>query len=283
MHRLHFGTLLFIVNFVAACSNLSKSPVAAQISRGQSIYQQGCATTVCQGENGDGIRSSNGFSVWPLIGEEFQYRNPDAQVIYAVGRSGGEASLRALTNQQIYDSIAYELSLNEVHLSEPLNAQNAPYIPSGQAAEKQKLGMIYPPPGNTRFISSYPSPGMPVSAENGDLQICLTQIALASSIDDKVLPNGGNYVLVVFSLDTLTSQSLEVGPQYLRLVTKDGQMLEPQEINLDYPVARFYYQTIEIEHGTAALAIFALPGTANIDYLVYMWPGDHPLIVDLSH
>ena len=266
----------------SSCRSISASPVADQLSRGQTIYEQGCATAVCHGINGEGIRSGNEFRDWPLVGEAFQRRNPTAQVIFDVVRSGGEASLRALTDQQVYDAIAHELSLNDVELSEMLNSQNAPRISSGATAGAPELGRLFPPPGNAVLISTWAAPALPVYAENSDLRIRLTRIALAASIGQTVLPDGGSFVLVVFTLEVLADHPLEVGPQYLRLATINGHILEPLEIGLDHPVARFYTQNIQPEHGTAALAIFALPETANIGHLRYTLPSRRPLLLNLA-
>jgi mono/diheme cytochrome c family protein len=288
MRYLLSGFLILVVFYVAACAQTQVSPVADQLSRGQVIYEQGCATAACHGTNGEGIRSENGFRAWPLVGKEFQRRNPTAQVIFDVVRSGGESSLRALTDQEIYDSIAYELSLNEVEFDEPLDSQNATDLSSGAAAGKLEPGSLFPPPGNAKLISTWPvsslqgTPGLPISAENSDLRIRLTQIALAASIGKKVPPAGGSYVLVVFTLEVLADQPIEVGPKHLALVSKDKQVLEPLEIGLDYPVARFYSQTIQPEHGTAALAIFALPETTKIRYLRYNLPAGQQLVLDMA-
>lgn len=276
------GTLTLVVFFVAACAQGPATPVADQLSRGQVIYEQGCATAACHGIDGKGIRSGNTFRVWPLVGEEFQRRNPTAQVIFDIVRSGGESSLRALTDQQVYDSIAYELSLNEVAFVEPLDAQNAPDITSGAAAKKPEPGSLFPPPGNAELISNWKFPSLPASTENGDLRLRMTQIALADSIGSTIPPTGGSYVLIVFSLEVLADQPLEVGPQYLRLATTDGRMLEPVEIGLAYPVARFYPQTIQPEHGTTALAIFALPGSAKIDHLIYKLAEGQHLVLEMT-
>jgi mono/diheme cytochrome c family protein len=288
MRYLLSGFLILVVFYVAACAQTQVSPVAEQLSRGQVIYEQGCATAACHGTNGEGIRSENGFRAWPLVGKEFQRRNPTAQVIFDVVRSGGESSLRALTDQEIYDSIAYELSLNEVEFDEPLDTQNATDLSSGSAAGKPKPGSLFPPPSNAKLISTWPvsslqgTPGLPISAENSDLRIRLTQIALAASIGEKVPTAGGSYVLVVFTLEILANQPIEVGPQHLALVSEDEQVLEPLEIGLDYPVARFYSQTIQPEHGTAALAIFALPESAKIGHMQYSLPPGQTLDLGIT-
>ncbi len=282
MRLVQLGFLFFIILCLVSCRSIPASLIADQLSRGQVIYQQDCATESCHGVNGEGILSSDGFRSWPLVGEEFQHRNPTAQVIFDVVRSGGETSLRALTDQQVYDAIAFELSLNDVELSEMLDVQNAPLISSGKAAEVQKPGSLYPPPDNAGLISNWSAPSLPVLAENNDLRIRLTQMALVNDIGHTVIPFEGSYVLVVFTIEVLTDHSLEVGPQNLRLVTEDGQMFEPQEIDMGYPVARFYPQDIQPEHGTAALAIFALPEATNIGYLQFALPNGQPLILKLA-
>jgi mono/diheme cytochrome c family protein len=230
------GFLLSLILSIVSCAPAPVSPVADQLSRGQPIYEQSCATAACHGINGEGIRSGNGFRVWPLVGEEFQRRNPTAQVIFDVVRSGGESSLRALTDQQIYDAIAYELSLNDVELSEPIESQNAPDV-SSAAAGAPEPGRLFPPPGNAKLISTWHAPALPIYVENSDLRIRLTQMALAASIGETVLPAGESFVLVIFTFEVLADHPIEVGPQHLRLATEAGQMLESLEIGLDYPVA----------------------------------------------
>lgn len=282
------GFLLIIILLAISCTPTWASRVTDQLARGRTIYEGSCATTACHGINGEGIRNGNGFRAWPLVGEEFQRRNPTAQVIFDVVRSGGEQSLRAMTDQQIFDSIAYELSLNDVQLNEPLNSQNAPELSSGAAAGTSNPGSLFPPSGNARLITTWSTsslhgvpPHLPISTENKELRIRLTQIALAASIGEKAAPAGGSFVTAVINLEALTDQPLEVGPQHLSLATEDGQILDPLDIGLDYPVARFYQQTIQPEHGTAALAIFALPVSAKIRNLRYSLPDGQLLALDI--
>ncbi len=167
------------------------------------------------------------------------------------------------------------------------NSQNAPGLSSGAAAVAPEPGSLFPPPGNatlisTQALSSPLAPALPATAENSDLRLRLTQMALAASIGGTVLPAGGSFVLMVITLEVLADQPLAVSPQYLRLATKDGQMLEPLEPGLTYPVARFYPQTIQPEHGTATLVIFGLPETAQIDHLLYTLPGGQQLILEMA-
>ena len=279
------GFLILIIFYAASCAKAPASPVSEQLSRGKVIYEQGCATEACHGLEGEGIPSENGFRAWPLVGADFQRRNPTAQVIFDVVRSGGESSLRALTDQQIYDSIAYELSLNEVELTEPLDSQNAPAITSGMTAKKPEPGNLFPPPGNAKLVSTWPFssvPTLPIQTESSDLRIRLTQIALATSIGGKVPSDGGSYLLVVFTIEDLADHPLEISPQHLKVVTEDGQMLEPLEIGLSYPVDRFYPRTIQPEHGMAAFAIFVLPEIAKTGYMQYDLPDGQKLTLNIS-
>jgi hypothetical protein len=275
------GFFIFVILTGISCSPSQTSPVAEQLARGKEIYEEGCATENCHGTQGEGIPSENGFRVWPLFGEDFQRRNPTAQVVFDVVRSGGESSLRALTDQEVYDSIAYELSLNDVQLSAPLDSQNAPSLASGAAARLLEPGGLFPPPSNAELLSAQPVLDLPLSAENNNLRIRLTQIALAASIGEKVPPSEGSYLLMVLTFEVLTDNPLEIGPDQLKLVTADGQMLEPQDVGLAYPVARFYTQTIQPEHGTAALVIFALPEAVDMDHLLYTLPDGEHLILAL--
>src|SRR6266496_330240 len=53
--------------------------VADQLASGGPIYTQTCATSACHGTQGEGIKSGQGFKAWPLVGDEFQSRHPNAQ------------------------------------------------------------------------------------------------------------------------------------------------------------------------------------------------------------
>ena len=280
----HFlvGFLFFVILLVVSCSSSTTSPVSDQLTRGKVIYERGCATENCHGTQGEGLPRGDGFRAWPLVGEDFQRRNPTAQVVFDVVRSGGESSLRALTDQEVYDSIAYELSLNGIQLSAPLNSQNAPALASGAAAKKPEPGSLFPPPGNAELLSTRPVPALPLSAENSNLRLRLTQIALTASIGGKVASSGGSYALMILTFEDLTDDPLKVGPEQLKLVTADGQTLEPLEIGLAYPVDRFHSQTIQPEHGTAALVIFALSEAADMDHLLYTLQDGEQLILTLT-
>jgi hypothetical protein len=267
---------------VVGCDPEVASPVTDQLLRGQIIYEEGCATSACHGVEGQGILDDDEFRVWPLVGEAFQRRNPTAQVIFDVVRSGGEPSLRALTDQQIYDSIAYELSLNGVQSSERLNSENAGIRYSGNSVKGPKPGSLFPPPEDVQLVADWSAPTLPLCGENSNLRSCVTQIALATSIEEHTPSNGSRYALIVSTMEVLVGDPIEVGPQYLRLVDQVGKTFEPLEINLDYPVARFYTQVIKPEHGTSFLSIFALPESSEIGSLLYFLPDIPQLSVELN-
>src|SRR6266508_2412571 len=83
-------SLLFACTTPSVVSTTAQNPetidlVDAQIMRGEPIYQQTC--TACHGLQGEGQRAGTSFAVWPLVGAEFQERNPNAQVVFDVVRS----------------------------------------------------------------------------------------------------------------------------------------------------------------------------------------------------
>lgn len=134
MQRFVFMIAIVFVFILASCTGMDNAKklarytpesVESQLTNGAPIYAQTCATSICHGTQGEGIRSGTGFSAWPLVGADFQSRHPNAQIVFDVIRSGGERNLLALTDQQIYDAIAYELSQNQITLESPLTADNA--------------------------------------------------------------------------------------------------------------------------------------------------------------
>ena len=82
--------LIWMVFYTGACGPRPVALIGDQLARGREVYEQGCATQACHGLEGEGIRSGDEFRVWPLVGKEFQHRNPTAQVVFDVVRSGGE-------------------------------------------------------------------------------------------------------------------------------------------------------------------------------------------------
>jgi len=273
--------LLLTAIAASACAPAGQSPVQDQLARGQPIYEQGCATEQCHGLNGEGIPRGSGFQAWPLVGADFQRRNPSAQVIFDVVRSGGEPSLRALSDQQIYDAIAYEMSLNEASPSMPVVAGNAATLPTGSEAPGAAAGELFPPPGNAELMPFALPLTLPLAAETAEVRMRVTQVARTAAIGQSVPPGGGTYLLVVITVEDLTDGPLEVGPQHLTLVGTDGQSYPPLDMGLAYPVDRFRSQTIEPEHGTAGLAVFGVPEAESPAQLLYTLPSGPELVLEM--
>lgn len=272
---------------LAACAAVTAAPtpsadtVADQLARGGPLYAQNCATSKCHGTQGEGLRSGGGFQVWPSVGPNFEARNPNAQVVFDVVRSGGEQNLRGMTDQQIYDAIAYELSQNSVHLAAPLTTQNAAATLSGSSASTE--GRLYPPPGNVVLL---PGPAvasaLPALAGNDYLGLRVDQAALASTIGDATPPAGGAFLVLVLAVQNQTGAPLDLDPKFLQLQASSGATLAPQPVDLAYPIERFHHQTIAPDHGTAAVVIFALPVGAAPAQLTYDDQTGHALSVILA-
>jgi hypothetical protein len=169
--------------------------------------------------------------------------------------------MRALTDQEHYDAIAYELSLNGVQLAEPVTAANAAAVPSGAEAALPAPGALFPPPGNTTLIDGGGFT-LPASAEDEEWRLHVTQAALASHVAGRPAPDDGRFLIVVFFLETKRAGPTAVTPADLALHTAAGDTLAPQPIALDFAVARFGHQTIEPGRGVSGHAVFVLPAGA---------------------
>lgn len=279
MKQIAYGLVVAVL--IGACSPRADT-AAEQFAQGASIYAARCATAQCHGAQGEGLRTDDGFRVWPLVGPAFEARNPMAQVVFDVARSGGESELRALSDRQIYAAAAYELSLNGVSLDAPLTAQNAASIASGTSVEIPNAGTLFPPPGNASLLPPTSALLPMLSVENGYLRLQVDQIAYASAIGRATSPDDGAFVILVFALEALTADPLDVTPAFLRLHASNGAALEPLDIHLDFAIAGFHPQTIEPDHGTAAHAIFALPASTTPVRLVYDDGTGHALSLKLS-
>jgi hypothetical protein len=263
----------------AITSTPNVGTIAEQLARGGPLYAQNCATANCHGTKGEGIRSGSSFSAWPLVGSDFEARNPNAQIIFDVVRSGDEANLRAMSDQQMYDAIAFELSQNNRKLTEPLTAQNAATITSGNVTASPAV--LYPPiPGAT--LAPIAAPRGSLRAENGYLAIRVDQFAAASSIGNLQPPGGSVFILVVFALQDQTRQPLAIDPKFMHLVDASSSTFKPQAIDLPAAIERFHNITIQPEHGTAAIAVFSAPKDATFTQLVYDDQSGHPLTLSLS-
>lgn len=242
--------------------------VDSQLMSGAPIYAQTCATSTCHGGQGEGIRIGTGFSAWPLTGSQFQSRHPNAEIVFDVVRSGDEPNLRGLTDQQIYNAIAYELSRNQIALQAPLTASNAFFTFGGLMSGRAQNG-LFPPSDNIVIRDTPPTHLLPFAAENDRLRIQVDQLTEASAIGNIKPPVGGAFLIFVFAITDLDQSSITVSPDHVRLTTPTGEMLQPQSIDLHSAIEKFHVQTIKFEHGTAGWAIFTLSAPEQFDQLIY--------------
>ncbi len=260
---------------ISNADNLPAS-VEDQLASGAPIYRQTCATSACHGTQGEGIRSGSGFSAWPLVGQEFQSRHPNAQVVFDVIRSGNESNLLALTDQQIYDAIAYQLEQNQITLESTLTAGNAFTTYGGAMSGKVQSG-LFPPSENAVLLDMPLARDLPRVAQNNRLRIQVDQLAQASAIGkDK-----GTFLIVVMAFSDLNNQPLTISPDHLRLSTPDGELLKPQSLNLHSAIEKFHKQTIKPQYGTVGLGVFTLTAPEQFDQLIYDGAGEQ-LILDLK-
>jgi hypothetical protein len=246
----------------------SSASVPDQLASGGPIYAQSCATSTCHGTQGEGIRSGDSFKVWPLVGDEFQSRHPNAQIVFDVIRSGGEPNLRALTDQQIYDSIAYELSQNQITLASPLTADNAHAVFGGKMSGDSQGG-LFPPSDNAILIDPPPTRDLPLVAQNDRLRIQVDQIAGASAIGNTKPGEGGAFLILVLMFSDLDDQPITLSPAHLSLTTPGGERSKPQSINIHSAIEKFHERTIKPQHGTVGLVVFTLTAPDQFDQLIY--------------
>jgi hypothetical protein len=251
-------------------SNAGEVPasIQGQLASGGPIYAQTCATSTCHGTQGEGIRSGDSFKVWPLVGDEFQSRHPNAQIVFDVIRSGGEPDLRALTDQQIYDSIAYELSQNQITLDSPLTANNAHAVFGGKMSGDSQGG-LFPPSDNARLIDLPLTRDLPLVAQNDRLRIQVDQIAGASAIGHDQPPEGGVFLILVIVFNDRSNEPITIRPDHLRLSTPGGELLQPQSSNIQSAIEKLHERTIEPRHGTVGLVVFQLSMPHDFDQLIY--------------
>jgi len=255
--------------------------IESQLASGAPIYTQTCATSACHGTQGEGIRSTNGFKAWPLVGDEFQSRHPNAQIVFDVIRSGDESNLRALTDQQIYDAIAYELSQNQITPQSLLTAYNA-YATFGGKMSGKAQGGLYPPSDNAMIMNPPLTRDLPIVTQNNRLRLQIDQIAEVSAIGNAKPAERGTFLIMVFALSDLDKSPIIVSPNYLSLATPGGDPLQPQSINLHSAIEKFHEQTIEPQYGTAALVTFKLSAPDQFSQLIYDDETGNQLVLSLK-
>jgi len=271
----HFAlVLVFLLGCIfitiSCTSNTNDKPLSieSQLANGAPIYAQTCATSTCHGTQGEGIRSSNGFKAWPLVGDEFQTRHPNAQAVFDVIRSGSESNLLALTDQQIYDAIAYQLGQNQFVHDTPLTAKNA-FMTFGGNMSGKAQGGLYPPSDYVILVDLPPVRDLPIVSQNDRLRIQIDQIAEASAIGRTKPPEGGIFLIVVIALTDLDQSPVVVDPSYVRLSTLISGLLQPQPTDIHSAIEKFHAQTIRPQYGTVGLVVFTLPVLDGFDQLIY--------------
>jgi hypothetical protein len=282
------GCLLITMSCTSAhktTSDTNATPVSveSQLASGAPIYAQTCATSTCHGTQGEGIRTGNTFKAWPLVGEEFQSRHPNAQIVFDVIRSGNERNLLALTDQQIYDAIAYELSQNQIPLNSPLTADNAFTIYGGKMTG-QSQGGLFPPADNVTLIDSPHTRDLPIAAQNNRLRLQLDQIAQASTVGN----DQGVFIILVTTFNDLADMPITISPDHLKLSTPSRGgvtpplLLKPQSINIHSAIEKFHEQTIKPQYGTTGLVVFTLSAPDDFDQLMYDDGAGHQLTLALK-
>jgi mono/diheme cytochrome c family protein len=272
------SSLLIACGGSGAAPTSSVGTVEDQLARGAPLYVQNCATSACHGTHGQGVREGSSFHAFPLVGKELQQRDPNAQVIFDVVRSGGEQNLRAMTDQQIYDAIAYELSQNGEQLTKPITGENAAATTTGQAATGPAA--IYPPLSGIAFLTPVTKPGGSWSAAGDNVALRVDQIGETGAVGQARAPDGGTYVIIVFALQAL-AHPIAFAPQYLNLYDKAGRGHAPEPVALSWPIEQVHRLTVQPGHGTAAIAIYALAGGAHYDRLAYDDGAGHPVSIKL--
>jgi hypothetical protein len=242
--------------------------VESQLASGAPIYARTCSTSTCHGTQGEGIKSDHGFKVWPLVGDEFQSRHPNAQVVFDVIRSGSEKNLLALTDQQIYNAIAYQLSQNEIALESPLTVDNAFAIYGGSMSGEAQGG-LFPPSDNAFMIRIPHMPHLPITVQNERLRIQIDQFAQTIAIGSDKPPEGGVYLILVLAVNDLDNEPITVSPNYLSLSTPSGELLKTRSTNIHSAIEKFHTQTIKPQHGTVGLVVFTLTAPDGFDHLIY--------------
>ena len=251
----------------SSASDVPRS-VKSQLESGAPIYMQTCATTACHGTQGEGIHSGDGFKAWPLVGDEFQSRHPNAQVVFDVIRSGGERNLLALTDQQVYDAIAYQLQQNQITLDSPLTTENA-FTTYGGAMSGEAQGGLFPPSDNTVIIRIPHTRHLPFAIQNEKLRLQVDQFAQTTAVGNVKSPDGGAFLILVLVFNDLDDQPIIISPDHLKLSTPNGEHLKPQSINIHSAIEKFHEQTIKPHHGTVGLVVFTLTAPNIFNQLIY--------------
>ena len=130
-------------------------------------------------------------------------------------------------------------------------------------------GGLFPPSDNAILIDPPLTRDLPIIAQNDRLRIQIDQIAEASAIGETKPPEGGVFLIVVIVFTDLNQAPVMVTPNYLRLSTSNGDLLQPQSINFHSAIEKLHEQTIKPQHATVGLAIFKLAAPDQFNQLIY--------------
>ena len=146
----------------------------------------------------------------------------------------------------------------------------------------QAQGGLFPPSDNATLVKMPFMRDLPIAAKNEVLQLQLDQIAQASGIGNAKPPAGGVFLILVIVFNDLGADPIAVSPDHLRLSTLDGDLLEPQSINIHSAIEKFHTQTIKPYYGTSALVVFTLSAPEQFDQLIYDDQTGNRLTLDLK-
>ena len=279
------GAALAIALAGGAASNAARAG-AEQRDRGRPIYEASCAQGQCHGADGVGQPPR----IWPAVGADFQRRNPNAQVIFDVIRSGEEPELRALADQQIYDAVAWELWLNGVDLGPTeLSAQNAAAIGSGPAARPLALAppldlapFGVPPPTPSFYNQALSTSDEAVRrGANDRLLLRVAQAATVDRLGEQAAADGRVFAVAVLFVVGRGPDPVAVDPAFVRLEDDGGALYEALPYRIPHAIDTFHRRDVDAEHGLAGILAFDLPSAIRPVALRYADPAAPELRVPL--
>ncbi len=278
---------------LTSCLVLRARAEPGQLDRGRPVYEASCATATCHKADG----SSSPPQIWPSVGAAFQQRNPNAQAVFDVVRSGEEPNLLALGDQQIYDAIAWELSLNGVDLPQELTAANAASVATGPAAVTQP-GAIYPPlditppgappasPAPFLGLPPAPSPGTAAtpgpSASNGRVGLRVDQVGYVDRLGSTQAPPGSVFAVVVLFVDDRAGSPLQTDRPFLRATDSTGATRQPSATKAPSAIDNYHARTLTPGKGLAGIVAFEIPAGSRLASLAYDDGQTPPLEVPLA-
>jgi hypothetical protein len=276
--------LLILIMTGACTEKASPTPEPMTFDKqavlGRPIYYQNCATTLCHGTDSKGIPKGTSFQVHPLIGNQFLERNPNTQVMFDVVRSRSEPNLISLTDDQIYQAIAFDLTLNQTKLINAITPQNASDLPPGG---DQKTGQLFPPVSGINLLDTTSGPSLPKIASNSSLDLRVDQLAFTGAVGTYTpTRDGGTFVIVVLTLRNLGLEPLIVDPKFISLTDSNGNKHNPQSLNFNFPIVRFHAQQVQPQNSYSGYAIFGLAKSTSYKSLTYDNGSKNPLSVELK-